>query len=335
MADSAIAQDTIFVKRFIIGNLPHDVTLEEVYKALELHNVPSNNAVKLTVAVDKNGQTKGCDSAPEAMKLSLAVDKNGRNKRYAYLQVPLSYTKKLLKYNGGKIRGRLVKITPETKNSHLMKGKKWMKTYTGNGLVQTVSLVPDQPVQPYISPNRPKPTIDPLYDMCAELTHRKFSEDLDSVLAQCVRQGIHSIVIPGRFHQQRRKAFDIRKQFRTTNILIYVSTGVGPAYANSYNSKEKTRIKNECSNCQTIGPIGLDFRLRNITREMQLYAFEKQIKIACAKQKSLYLVEHEAHKDFVDILTKYSSQLPKCAVGDFTGTTEELEKYVQMGFYMS
>lgn len=71
-----------------------------MYKALELHNVPSNNAVKLTVAVDKNGQTKGCDSAPEAMKLSLAVDKNGRNKRYAYLQVPLSYTKKLLKYNG-------------------------------------------------------------------------------------------------------------------------------------------------------------------------------------------------------------------------------------------
>ena len=31
-----------------------------------------------------------------------------------------------------------------------------MKIYTGNGLVQTVSLVPDQPVQPYISPNRPK-----------------------------------------------------------------------------------------------------------------------------------------------------------------------------------
>lgn len=334
MADSAIVQDTIFVKRFIIGNLPHDVTLEELYKALELHNVPSNNAVKLTVAVDKNGQTKGCDSTPEAMKLSLAVDKNGRNKRYAYLQVPLSYSKKLLKYNGCNIRGHLVKITPETKNSHLMKGKKWVKTYTGNGLVQTGPVISDRPIQPYISPHRPKPTIDPLYDMCAELTHRKFSEDLDSVLAQCVKQGIHTIVIPGRFRQQRRKAFELRTQFRNTNISVHVSTGIGPAYANSYNSKEKTKVEKECSNCWTIGPIGLDFRLRNITRETQLYAFEEQVKIACAKQKSLYLVEHESHKDFVDILTKYSSQLPKCAIVDFTGTKEELAKYMQMGFYI-
>lgn len=46
-------------------------------------------------------------------------------------------------------------------------------------------------------------------------------------------------------------------------------------------------------------------------------------------------MEHEAHKDFVDILTKYSSQLPKCAIVDFTGTTEELEKYVEMGFYIA
>ena len=49
----------------------------------------------------------------------------------------------------------------------------------------------------------------------------------------------------------------------------------------------------------------------------------------------LYLVEHDAHVQFVTILTKYQKQLPKCAIVNFTGTPEELEKYVSMGFYIA
>ena len=59
-----------------------------------------------------------------------------------------------------------------------------------------------------------------------------------------------------------------------------------------------------------------------------------QIKLACVKRKPLYLVEHEAHQEFVDVLTKYDKQLPNCAIVNFAGTLEELKKYVSMGFYI-
>ena len=59
-----------------------------------------------------------------------------------------------------------------------------------------------------------------------------------------------------------------------------------------------------------------------------------QLKLACDKKKSLYLVEHKAHEKFVAILSKYEKQLPKCAIVNFSGTYEELEKYISMGFYI-
>lgn len=60
-----------------------------------------------------------------------------------------------------------------------------------------------------------------------------------------------------------------------------------------------------------------------------------QVKLACEYSKPMYLIEHKAHEDFVMILTKYLDRLPKCAIVDFTGTFEELEIYIDMGFYIS
>ena len=62
-----------------------------------------------------------------------------------------------------------------------------------------------------------------------------------------------------------------------------------------------------------------------------------QLKLACVMESliPLYLVEHDAHVQFVTILTKYQKQLPKCSIINFTGTLEELEKYVSMGFYIA
>ena len=68
---------------------------------------------------------------------------------------------------------------------------------------------------------------------------------------------------------------------------------------------------------------------------MYAFLYILQLQLACEKQIPLYLEEHEAHKDFVDVLKKYEDKLPKCALIDFTGTIEELKCYVAMGFYIA
>ena len=58
------------------------------------------------------------------------------------------------------------------------------------------------------------------------------------------------------------------------------------------------------------------------------------MKLACKLRKPIYLTEHDAHEDFVKILMEYQEKLPKCAIVDFTGTLDELELYVDMGYYI-
>ena len=57
------------------------------------------------------------------------------------------------------------------------------------------------------------------------------------------------------------------------------------------------------------------------------------MKLACKHNKPIYLNEHKAHEDFVSILMRYQDKLPNCAIVDFTGTLDELELYLDMGFY--
>ena len=76
------------------------------------------------------------------------------------------------------------------------------------------------------------------------------------------------------------------------------------------------------------------FVVRKPSKTRPIFNVYFQLKLACDKKKSLYLVEHKAHEKFVAILTKYEKQLPKCAIVNFSGTYEELEKYISMGFYI-
>ena len=56
-------------------------------------------------------------------------------------------------------------------------------------------------------------------------------------------------------------------------------SGVSPQHADEFNDEEKTKIESELKlfECRSIGPIGLDYKLTNITKEQQMLAFEEQV----------------------------------------------------------
>ena len=56
-------------------------------------------------------------------------------------------------------------------------------------------------------------------------------------------------------------------------------SGVSPQHANEFSDEEKTKIESELklSDCRSIGPIGLDYKLTNISKEQQMLAFEEQV----------------------------------------------------------
>jgi TatD DNase family protein len=48
----------------------------------------------------------------------------------------------------------------------------------------------------------------------------------------------------------------------------------------------------------------------------------------------LFLHERDAHQRFVEILSRYSGQIDKAVVHCFTGSAQELDTYLAMGFYI-
>lgn len=60
--------------------------------------------------------------------------------------------------------------------------------------------------------------------------------------------------------------------------------------------------------------------------------FEKQIEVAIELGMPLFLHERDAHQSFVNIVKKYPGI--KGVVHCFTGERSEVEKYLEMGFYL-
>ena len=62
--------------------------------------------------------------------------------------------------------------------------------------------------------------------------------------------------------------------------------------------------------------------------------FERQVELAVELQKPLFLHERDAHDQFLEILQRHQDKLPAVIVHCFTGSKQQLLKYLDMGFYI-
>ena len=83
-----------------------------------------------------------------------------------------------------------------------------------------------------------------------------------------------------------------------------------------------------------VGETGLDF-FRNLSSlEEQLIAFEQQIIISIENNLPLFLHQRDAHDDFIRVIDKYISDIPKGIVHCFTGTNFQLDDYLERGLHI-
>ena len=91
--------------------------------------------------------------------------------------------------------------------------------------------------------------------------------------------------------------------------------------------------------CQAVGETGLDYAEGFPDKELQLPWFEAQVALAMEMEMPLFLHVREARNDFVDVMLKlgFPATGPppvNSCVHCFTGETDELQQYVDMGFYI-
>lgn len=195
-----------------------------------------------------------------------------------------------------------------------------------------------------------------IIDTHSHLQFNAFKEDSDQVIKKTLDQNIWMINV-GTKYETSKKAVEISKQYQEG---VYAAVGLHPMYAaaefikikHDPNEEESLMIENyfdkekykklalsDSRRVVAIGEVGLDYYYKPKTtaklaqfKERQKQVFLEQLDLA--KELNLPLILHcrVAHDDVIEILKERNAN--NGVVHCFTGTWEQAQKYMDMGFYL-
>lgn len=168
-------------------------------------------------------------------------------------------------------------------------------------------------------------------------------DDLSNVIQRAIEAGVRKMMVTGSDLNESKKAIQLAQDYPG---MCYATIGVHPCSATSFEAYESgadgllVELKQlaleakEAGTATAFGEIGLDYdRLHYCDKETQLVYFKKQLDVAVELQLPLFLHSRAAAEDFEGILRERLDSLPKRGlVHSFTGTLEEMQSVVDMGF---
>lgn len=167
--------------------------------------------------------------------------------------------------------------------------------------------------------------------------------DLDHVIHRARRFNVSKMLVTGSSYTESLRSIEICKKYPN---YLYSTVGVHPCCVNEFLSSEDQHLKQlkelaldgkKLGIVKAFGEIGLDYdRLQHASKENQKRFFQKQLEIAVDVDLPLFLHMRAACDDFLDIIKPFLPKLShKHVVHSFTGTEDELQKILSLGFYVS
>lgn len=171
-------------------------------------------------------------------------------------------------------------------------------------------------------------------DAGANLTNKKYSRDLDSVIQRAKDAGVQKIMVPGTSVKSSKEALRLTRIYPG---IIYSTAGIHPHDSKSIIEEPSSWHEFEqiarAPECVAIGPCGLDYQRDFSEPDVQHQIFDKQIRLAKELDKPLLIHERSAQTDVLDLLKKFP-EVTQVIVRGFMGTTEEALKYIERGYYI-
>ncbi|OAS17802.1 TatD family hydrolase [Paenibacillus oryzisoli] len=174
---------------------------------------------------------------------------------------------------------------------------------------------------------------NPLIDIGVNLMHRSFDGDREDVVARAIEAGVTPLIMTGTSLRSSDEASRYASKFPGK---LFSTAGIHPHDTRNCKAHtiDKLRQMAKLPQVVAIGECGLDYNRDFSPRDVQRKWFEEQIGLACELQMPLFLHEREAHDDFMRIMKPYTGSLNKAVVHCFTGSLQELQAYLQLGFYI-
>jgi TatD DNase family protein len=156
-----------------------------------------------------------------------------------------------------------------------------------------------------------------LVDIGANLTHESFRHDLDAVLERARQHHVAQLVVTGASAAGSEQALALAEAHPG---VLYATAGVHPHHAADYTAETDALLRSLAGHAAVVavGEAGLDYHRDYSPRDAQLFAFERQVEIALATGKPMFLHQRDAHDDLVAVLKPIRDQLGPLVVHCFT-----------------
>ncbi len=165
-----------------------------------------------------------------------------------------------------------------------------------------------------------------IFDTHAHYDDEAFDADRDELIERMHAYGVSGIVTCAYNDASAKAALELAHRYD----FIYAAVGLHPENTDEGYREDRIRAGLEDSRCVAVGEIGLDYHWHE-PNEVDLAAFEGQIKLALEYDKSVIVHDREAHADTFDMLKKHR---PRGVVHCFSGSAEMARQLVRLGFYI-
>jgi TatD DNase family protein len=179
----------------------------------------------------------------------------------------------------------------------------------------------------------PPPALAELVDIGVNLAHDSFDHDRPAVLDRAQAAGVAQMVVTGSTVASSRAALALA---RSHPGKLYATAGVHPHHAAEFGPATAGELLELSTHPQVvaIGECGLDYYRNYSLPDAQRQAFERQLRLAAATGKPVFLHQRDAHADFLAIVREHAGELLGGVAHCFTGSRAEMEQYLDLGLYV-
>jgi TatD DNase family protein len=179
----------------------------------------------------------------------------------------------------------------------------------------------------------PKGQVTKIFDSHCHLDDKVYAGDLEAVIQRAHKAGVTRMVTVGTNKKTSAQAVSLAEYYQG---IIFASVGVHPHDAGYCSESAISDLAKIAKNRGVIawGEIGLDFNRMYSPRKDQEKWLIKQLEIADEQGLPIIFHERDSRGCLLEILKSHPSQKRRAAVHCFSGDENELEQYLQLGFFI-
>lgn len=167
-----------------------------------------------------------------------------------------------------------------------------------------------------------------LFDTHCHIDAPEFDADREAVLLATHAAGVGRLLVPATERATWAKTLSVC----ATHKGLYPALGMHPVYLDRHRDDDIALLEAAIADARpaAIGEIGLDFQLRELDRERQMWLFERQLAVAAAADLPVVLHVRKAHEEVLEALAAHA--LPGGFCHAFNGSLQQAERYRDRGF---